>query len=172
MRKINRYEGLYHFDEDLNIVNTKRNTIKTQQILNNGYYVVDLYKKGKRTTELVHRLVAETFINNPNNYRVVNHIDGNKLNNDVNNLEWCTPSYNAKHAYEVLGRKCWMKGLMGINNHNSKKIDMYKDGIFVRTFNSIMDIERSLGILNTSVCNNLSGRTNSAGGYNFKYNNK
>lgn len=66
----------------------------------NGYLSVWLYKDGDRSIKNVHRLVAMQFIPNPNNYPVVNHIDGNKQNNNKANLEWTTVSYNTKHAYE------------------------------------------------------------------------
>ena len=64
----------------------------------NGYKHVSLVNNKARKTTKIHRLVALYFINNPNNYNVVNHIDGNKHNNNVENLEWCTHSYNNKHA--------------------------------------------------------------------------
>lgn len=54
----------------------------------------------------VHILVAKAFIDNPNNYNVINHIDGNSLNNYVSNLEWCTPKRNAQHAIENKLKKC------------------------------------------------------------------
>lgn len=67
-----------------------------------GYYRVPLTGFNHiRKYYLVHRLVAEAFIPNPNNYPQVNHKDGNKENNTVNNLEWCTVSFNLKHAYET-----------------------------------------------------------------------
>ena len=56
-------------------------------------------KKYKKS--YIHRLVAEHFVDNPKNYRVVNHIDGNKLNNHYTNLEWCTQSQNSKHALDM-----------------------------------------------------------------------
>lgn len=65
------------------------------------------------TNYMVHRLVAETFIPNPNNYPCVNHKDGNKHNNNVDNLEWCSYSYNTKHAIE--------NGLMRSNTSGFKK---------------------------------------------------
>lgn len=64
-----------------------------------GYLVVPLTKNNKSKNFLVHRLVAKTFIINPQNMREINHIDGNKENNNVNNLCWCTRSENIKHAY-------------------------------------------------------------------------
>ena len=66
-----------------------------------GYYRVTFrFPDGKPHSKAIHRMVAEAFIPNPNKLPCVNHIDGNKLNNVVDNLEWCTKSYNAKHAYE------------------------------------------------------------------------
>ena len=66
-----------------------------------GYHEVLLTENGKSKWYLTHRLVASTYIPNPQNYQFVNHIDGNKLNNNINNLEWCTRSYNTKHAFET-----------------------------------------------------------------------
>lgn len=63
-----------------------------------GYYTVSIYHLGKKLNRLVHRLVCETYHDNPNNYQIVNHIDGNKLNNNEYNLEWCTRKYNTNHA--------------------------------------------------------------------------
>jgi len=67
----------------------------------NGYKHVDLRKDGKGTKIALHRLLATTFIPNPDSKRVVNHIDGNKLNNSLSNLEWCSDSENIKHAYDT-----------------------------------------------------------------------
>ena len=65
-----------------------------------GYREVLLSENGKTNSARVHRLVAETFIPNPNNYRDVNHIDGNKLNNNIDNLEWVSHSNNIRHSYK------------------------------------------------------------------------
>lgn len=65
---------------------------------NTGYLSVVLCKDGKTKTFRIHRLVAQAFLLNENNYKVVNHIDGNKLNNRVENIEWCTYKENSIHA--------------------------------------------------------------------------
>ena len=66
---------------------------------NVGYYMVSFQINKVRKYVRVHRILAETLISNPNNWNQVNHIDGNKLNNAINNLEWTTNSQNTKHAY-------------------------------------------------------------------------
>ena len=68
---------------------------------NHGYLYVQLYINGKHEKHLVHRLVAQAFIPNPLNKREVNHIDGCKFNNRVENLEWSTRSENNQHAYDT-----------------------------------------------------------------------
>lgn len=66
---------------------------------NCGYLMIDLYKDGKRKCMLLHRLVALTFIPNPKGHKVVNHIDRDKTNCSVENLEWCSQSDNIIHSY-------------------------------------------------------------------------
>lgn len=106
---INGYEGLYKINRqgDVYIMKKprKQEGIKKPSIDKDGYKQVSLSKNGKYTTYKVHRLVALTFIPNPNNLPVINHIDGNKQNNRVDNLEWCTRSENDLHAYRLGLRK-------------------------------------------------------------------
>ena len=73
-------------------------------ITNKGYMCIDLRINNQTVRYLVHRLVAITFLPNPNGYNIVNHKDCNPLNNNVENLEWCTYSYNNKYAY-IVGNK-------------------------------------------------------------------
>ena len=75
--------------------------ILTQRDNSNGYLRCDINITGKTKSHLVHRLVAEKFIPNPDNKPFVNHIDGNKHNNSVNNLEWCTRNENERHAWKT-----------------------------------------------------------------------
>jgi hypothetical protein len=88
------------------VYNQLTNRLQPIFIIKNGYPTVymrvinELDKKLIQSTVNVHRLVAETFIPNPNNYPEVNHIDGNKKNNHVENLEWCTHMYNLNHAFD------------------------------------------------------------------------
>lgn len=77
---------------------------KLSSISNCGYLRIDLYKNGKCSYHSLHRLVAIAFISNPNNYKYVNHKDGNKLNNNVKNLEWVTSSENSLHRSRILGK--------------------------------------------------------------------
>ena len=95
-----------------------------------GYGRIGLTKNGKTNRKYIHRLVAEAFLNNPNNCPEVNHIDGNKENNNVNNLEWCNHSDNIKHSYVILGRKQnTMKPIYSRNEKGIKKYDSKADAI-------------------------------------------
>lgn len=82
------------------IKNGQREPAKVQKTgRQHNYCVVSYTENGKQKHVYVHRLVAQAFIPNPNNYPQVNHLDGNPLNNAVENLEWCTPKMNVEHAY-------------------------------------------------------------------------
>lgn len=170
MREIKGYEGLYAINENSEIINLKTKHIKHPSLGNTGYLMIDLFKNNSRKTFLVHRLMTETFLENPDNKATVNHKDGNKTNNNLNNLEWATYSENAKHSYEYLGRQAWLKGKYGVASGKGKPIIAYtKDGDIVRRFESIMDAQREWHILNNAIVACLKGKSKSAGGYIWRY---
>lgn len=97
------YEGSYLISEDGQVWNKKTGAAMHGNVNSHGYKVVSLTKDGCKKDCKLHRLLALTFIPNPNDYECVNHIDGNKLNNSLDNLEWCTKGHNNRHAREELG---------------------------------------------------------------------
>ena len=106
---------------------------------NVGYLQVKLFKDGKMYYRRVHRLVAEAFIPNPNNLKQVNHIDGDKTNNDISNLEWCNNKENTKHGYE---------NNLYHSKHRSIKIEVYKKNTNNKLyeFKSIRETANTLNI--------------------------
>lgn len=99
MRVLDLFSG-YSVTEDGVVRNSKGMEI-ARQVSWNGYERVELWKGGKGRKFLVHRLVAEAFVSNPDGKPSVNHVDGNKLNNSAANLEWVTQSENQRHAYSA-----------------------------------------------------------------------
>lgn len=135
-----------------------------------GYYEVTLSKNSKTKTFRVNRLVAITFIPNPNNYPVVNHINGIKKDNSVENLEWCTYSENLKHAFRTGLKKptAPMKGKRGKELVHSKEVIQYDlKGNLIREWECIATAQRTLKINNISAC--CRGIRNKAGGYVWKF---
>ena len=125
-----------------------------------GYHVLPLKHNGVQTMVLVHRIVAEVFVDNPNGYTEVNHIDGNKDNNSSDNLEWCNHSHNIKHAFAL-----------GLNpKHKEKKVLCVETG---DVFNSCREAEVFCGIKPgngrvSSVCHNRYG-AKTCGGYHWRF---
>ena len=86
-----------------NMGNVRRKSTKTIRhtyLNNSGYPTIKLINNGKRISKCVHRLEAIAFLENKQEYPCINHKDGNKENNNIDNLEWCTYSYNNQHAYD------------------------------------------------------------------------
>ena len=98
MKDIPNFENLYAATEDGRIWSYYKNRFLKPSKSKNGYLKVLLTKEKQRYNCLIHRLIALTFIDNPNNLPVVNHKDENPLNNNVNNLEWCTYKYNSNYG--------------------------------------------------------------------------
>lgn len=97
---IDNIETNYSINEEGKVYNNKTKKLLKGSIGNTGYISVRLTIQGKKKGFMVHRLVAQTFIPNPKHLPIVNHIDGNKINNRVENLEWVTQSQNRRHAIE------------------------------------------------------------------------
>lgn len=97
---INDLETNYYITEEGKLFNKKTNNWLKGSI-SGGYKVFSIRTQNKKYDRLAHRLVAEYFLPNPNNLPIVNHIDGNKLNNNINNLEWTTIQENNIHAYKT-----------------------------------------------------------------------
>ena len=137
-KDIKGYEGLYQVSNLGRIksfprigTQTKKERIKKFVKSFNGYYRVSLWKNGKSQVVSVHRLVVKAFINNMNDNLQVNHIDGNKENNAIYNLELVTPKENIKHALD--------NKLIKVH----KIIQKDKDGNIIKEWNGTGDIERN-----------------------------
>lgn len=136
------YEGIYQISNKGRIksiphvikankdggIRTTEEHMKNTYIGWHGYVWVALCKNGKSKTHSVHRLVALTFIENPNKLPAVNHIDGNKENNSVENLEWCTNHENQMHASK--------NGLLP----KSKRLYVWKLKRFIRVAEKLKEI--------------------------------
>lgn len=140
--------------KSLNYNHTGKEKILKQHILKNtGYKVVPLFIDKRKKTCYVHKLVAMAFIPNLENKSQVNHIDGNKLNNSVENLEWCTHSENQRHAFKN-------------QLHKTKSIICVETGI---EYLNGAEIQRKLNICRNNVTDCCNGNRKTAGGYHWKY---
>ena len=107
-KDIQGYEGLYQIS-NLGSVRSIRNDIILKPHVKNGYLAVNLVVNGKTVHKYIHRLVAEHYIDNPNNLKEVNHLDCDKWHNEDTNLEWCSRKRNLEHSYENGRKRCGEK---------------------------------------------------------------
>jgi hypothetical protein len=116
--EISGFEGRYAINRNGEVKNIKTNYILKPYTNTIGYFRVSFYGENRKRYQFyIHRLIAIHFIPNSENKSEINHIDGNPSNNDINNLEWCTKSENALHAYK-LGLS-YSNPKYGEDNHNS-----------------------------------------------------
>ena len=170
-KDIKSYRGFYQVSNLGKIKNLKRKEVLLKPYISKqGYLNVKLidpyFKKGNNY--LVHRLVAEAFIPNPENKPQVNHKDGNKLNNSVDNLEWVTSSENNQHAYNTGLNKYKQKYFGKPVAQYTKKFD------FIKVYPSITTAsnETKINLSQISLCCQKRKHRNTAGGYIWRYYNE
>ena len=150
-----------------------KNEVMKPWIINSGYQVISLFDRGVRKHMLVHRLVALNFIDNPLNKPQVNHIDGDKLNNNVDNLEWTTASENINHN-KVLGRLDTHTAREVLNKVQTKAVNQLdiETGKVIATYNTIREACKETGYQDAKITLVCQGKRNSHNGYRWEYVNK
>ena len=163
-KDIPNYEGYYQasnlgriksllFQNNLNNKKYKREKILKPKLTKDNCSRVELWKDGKHKTYLTYRLVALTFLGKPEEGMTVNHKDGNRLNNNIDNLEWCTRKENIQHAYRT--------GLY--KNQKKVKIENIENGS-INNFRSLAEASKFIGknrgyLSEQIIKNNFSNKT-------------
>ena len=153
-KNIKNYESIYEISNLGRIKSLKKGIILKQFKNTNGYFQVELWKNKKGKQFLVHKLVAESFILNINNFPFINHIDENKENNCTNNLEWCTAKYNCNYGTR--------------NSRLSSPVICIE---LNKTYNSIKEASKDLNIQQAHISGCCAKRKHyiTAGGYHWQY---
>lgn len=161
-KDIEEYEGIYQVSNLGKVKSFKRGSERMLKPCRDrrGYLIVDLYKNGKHKNNKIHRLVAQAFIPNPENKSEINHIDEDKTNNNVDNLEWSTRKENLNH---------------GTRNERASRIlsipiiaTNLKTGES-REFYGTNECARQLGLHYQNITSVLKDRRKQTGGYTFQY---
>ena len=163
-----------------NKTSKRKERILKLQLSTKKYLQTRLYDENLNAkTVKVHRIVAQTFIPNPDNKPQINHIDGNKLNNCADNLEWCTNNENMKHSWDIglrdrnkvadnmrliAQKRKYKKG------HHTRKVGQYdKNNNLIKIWETQTEASKAVGVTSTSICNVCRGQIKSAGGYIWRY---
>lgn len=162
-------KGKKYVDSLGKVMNRKPRNVKIHKG-SNGYLCVDLNSNNVSSQKCIHRLIAEAFILNPENKPTVNHKDGNKLNNNISNLEWNTYSENNKHAIDNNLRQSPWTGKFGINHPQSKSvIQLDKKGNIIDIFVSAREAQEKTGVSYKHISCCCLGKRMSTGGYCWKF---
>lgn len=178
-KDIEGYEGIYQISNLGNVLSLNyclRGYSKclTPKINKKGYSWVELRKNGTRQQVLLHRLVAQAFLENPNNYPIVNHKDENPLNNTASNLEWCTHSYNVLYSLKLHPEKV-KTGVKRARKRNyykcSKRVRQIdiQSGEVIKEYRYLAEVGSTLNknIFNVREC--CAGRRKTAYGYRWEF---
>ena len=177
-REVVGYEGLYAVSNEGRIKSLERSDrfgrkyaskMLSTKKNNRGYVQIHLNKDGVCKMKLLHRIVAEAFISNPDNLPQVNHKDENKENNNVENLEWCDNLYNRRYGTGYQ-RSCEKHDYKAIALSHSKKVIKYDlNGNVVDTYISAKEAGIQNKISDSYIRRNCYGKTKSVRGYIYQY---
>ena len=178
-KDIDGYEGLYQVSNFGNVKRldyrfTKEDYILTPKINKKGYLWVALFRDSKYKCFLIHRLVGNAFIPNSDGLPFINHKDEDRTNNRVENLEWCTPSYNVRYSLERhpqrhKNRPRKIGGKVSPYKHKSKVIQLSKDGEQIKIWNMISEITNETNWRGSSIVEVCEGNRKSAYGYIWRF---
>lgn len=163
--EIPKGNGYYYISpislEILSLMRPNAPRILKPTINGNGYYMVGFFTKPNRINVNLHRALMETFVPNPQNFPHINHIDGNKLNNTLSNLEWCSSQHNTQHAHDL--------GL-ATTQHCERSVHQYDlNGNYKASFPSLHEAARQLFVTASAICNAIQGKYATAGNSLWSY---
>ncbi|MEO2507264.1 NUMOD4 domain-containing protein [Clostridium paraputrificum] len=159
-KDIEGFEGYYKVSNQGDVYSCRRNIKLKQRIDSKGYKRVCLHLNGLVKDCQVHRLVAIAFIDNPNNYPIINHKDKNPLNNICNNLEWCTYKYNNNYKDRNIKLSESLKGKVTLGDKVYRKVICLST---LKEFNSIKAAAIYYGCNEKSICMVCRGQRNFSG---------
>lgn len=162
MKDIRGYEGQYAITDDGRVWSYKSKRFLSSYVDGRGYLGVRLYKDGEGSSKRIHRLVLETFYPVAGMEQLqVNHIDENKLNNNLSNLEWTTAKENTQHS--LYRRK-------GVKKGKIKEVEQYSlDGKLIAVYKSQAEASRKTNINRYTISDVLRGRNRTGGGYIWRF---
>ena len=169
-KEIKGTNGLYSVSESGCVFSTRSDRLIKPYKMKNGYWRVELNINGEAKRYFVHRLVAEAFIPNPNNYPIVNHKDENPSNNHVSNLEWCTFKYNSNYGTCQERIQAHRQTPLGKDNPQSKIVYQYDlQGNFIKKYDSCADAARETGMSAKSIARAAAGQRNRYARFYWSY---
>lgn len=173
-KQIEGYNGRYIVSDRGRVKSLRKSTGEYKLLKGSktpsGYLRVTLCLNGKPTNYGVSRLVAYAFIPNPDNKPEVNHINGIKTDNMVENLEWATRSENVKHSFVSGLKESNLKNWSNDVSNNGTKVSVFtKEGEFIKSYDTIIDASKDLNVHRVSISRVCRGKRKTANGYKFKY---
>lgn len=151
------------------VLRTKKEKILKPMLGKRGYLVVNLWEDYIKKTATIHRLLMEHFVENPENKRCVNHINGIKTDNRLDNLEWATHTENNRHSWANGLNRSGNIGKTGYNSIRGIPVAQYSlDGTLIAEFGSGMEAKRGTGVSDSDINSVCSGKRQSAGGFMWK----
>ena len=172
------YEGLYSISKCGKMLSHRKHQpnggfrkekILSTSINKSGYETVRLTKKSESITKTVHRLLLKNFIENFENFEEINHIDGNKLNNNLNNLEWCTKNHNIKHAWDnkllvpsvkfiERAKKSFLKNFADKQRKLNNQLANEIKNRYLNEKISMKKLGKDFGVSSQTICNIIHGK--------------